>query len=341
MSQNEMLAGVFVREGVLEVQTRQVPTLPAEDWVLIDLEGCGVCGTDLHILATPPAVAAVPGTILGHEVVGNVVQIGSAVTTVEVGDRVTVAANLTCGLCRYCKAGKPLHCENWTTLGIHQDGGFAGFMTAPERALYKVSKSLPFEEAAWIEPLSCVVTATDKAAIQPGQVATVIGAGPIGILFGLVFKAAGAKVIIADIAPARLNMAKKAGLDVAVNVKKDSLDGVVAAETGGWWAEVVVDAVGTQLGTAVKLATKQGKVVSFGINESALPPVNQYTITRNELTVIGTFVGEYTFPRAIQILESGAVKPSVMNTVLPLPDILTGIEAAHKGEIVKAIVTTD
>lgn len=342
MSQNEMLAGVFVREGVLEVQPRPIPTLPAEDWVLIDLEGCGVCGTDLHILSVPPAVEATPGAILGHEVIGEVIEIGSDVTTIKVGDRVTVAANLTCGLCRYCKMGKPLHCENWTTLGIHKDGGFAGYMTAPERALHQVSKSLPFEEAVWIEPLSCVVTATDKLAIQPGQVAAVIGAGPIGTLFGMMFKAAGAKVIISDLAPYRLDVAKKAGLDVVVNVKTDSLAEVVNAETGGLGAEVVVDAVGTQLGTAVRLATKQGKVASFGINEAANPAINQYTITRNELSVIGTFVGENTFPRSIQVLESGVIKPSVMNSmILPIQDIFKGIEAARQGEAVKVVVTAN
>lgn len=342
MSQNEMLAGVFVREGVLEVQRRAVPTLPEQDWVLLELEGCGVCGTDLHILSVPPAVAATPGAILGHEVIGKVIETGSAVSTANVGDRVTVAANLTCGLCRYCKAGKPLHCENWTTLGIHKDGGFARYMAAPERALHQVSKALPFEEAVWIEPLSCVVNCTDVAAIQPGQTAVVIGAGPIGILQGMMFKSAGAKIIIADVAPYRLGVAKQAGLDVAVNVKTDSLADVVKAETGGWGAELVVDAVGNQFGTALELAAKQGKIALFGVNEKALPPVQQYLITRNELTVFGSFVGENTFPRAIQILESGAIKPSVMNSmVLPLPDIFKGINAARQGEAVKVMVTAN
>lgn len=342
MSQNEMLAGVFVREGVLEVKSRPMPTLPEQDWVLIEMEGCGVCGTDLHILSTPPAVAATPGVILGHEVVGKVIEIGSAVATIKLGDRVTVAANLTCGLCRYCKAGKPLHCENWTTLGIHKDGGFAGYMAAPERALHQVSKALPFETAVWIEPLSCVVNCTDRAAIQPGQTAVVIGAGPIGILQGMMFKAAGAKVIISDLAPYRLAVARQAGLDVIVNIKTDSLAKVVKAETNGWGAEVVVDAVGNQFAAAPELAAKQGQIALFGVNEKALPPVSQYLITRNELTVFGSYVGENTFPRAIQILESGAIKPAVMNSmILPLPDIIKGINAARQGEAVKVIVTAN
>ena len=342
MSTNEMLAGVFIGEGVLEIQNRPIPSLPEPDWVLIKNEGCGVCGTDLHILAVPPSFAATPGAILGHELVGEVVEVGARVTEVEVGERVTVAANLTCGLCRYCKAGKSLHCENWTTLGIHKDGGFAGYMTAPERAIHKVSKDLPFEEAVWIEPLSCVVNSTDRLAVQPGQKAVVIGAGPIGLLHGLMFKAAGAEVIISDVAPYRLEVAGKIGLDRAVNIKKDSLDEVVMEATDGLGAEVIVDAVGNQFGTILPLAAREGKIALFGLNDSAEPPVKQYEITRKELTIIGTWVGESTFPRAIQILESGAIKPSVMNSmILPLGEIFKGIDAARAGEAVKVIVTAN
>ena len=342
MSTQQMLAAVFMGEGRLEIQTRPLPTMPEPDWVLIKNEGCGICGTDLHILAVPPSFEATRGAILGHEMVGEVVEIGPAVTEVAVGDRVTVAANLTCGLCRYCKAGKPLHCENWTTLGIHQDGGFAGYMTAPERSLHQVSKALPFEEAVWIEPLSCVVNCTDQVAIQPGQTAAVIGAGPIGLLHGLIFKAAGARVIISDIAPYRLEVARKIGLDIALNAKMESLYEAVMDATDALGAEVIVDAVGNQFGAILPLAAKQGKIALFGVNASAEPAVRQYDITRNELTIIGSFVGENTFPRAIQILESGAIKPSVMNSmILPLPDIFKGIDAARRGEAVKVIVTAN
>ena len=340
MSTNQMLAGVFMGEGVLEIQERPIPTLPEPDWVLIKNEGCGVCGTDLHILAVPPSFPATHGAILGHELVGEVLEVGPEVTEIEVGDRVTVAPNLTCGLCRYCKAGKPLHCENWTTLGINKDGGFAGYMTAPERALHKVSKALPFEDAVWIEPLSCVVNSTDRLAVQPGQTAAVIGAGPIGLLHSMLFKAAGARVIISDIAPYRLEVAQKIGLDVAVNAKTESLYDAVMDLSDGLGAEVIAEAVGNQLGAILPLAAKQGKIALFGINDHAEPAVKQYEITRNELTVFGSFVGENTFPRAIQILESGAIKPSVLNSmILPLPEIFQGIDAARRGEAVKVVVT--
>lgn len=336
---NDMLAGVFVGEGTLELQRRPIPHLPGEDWVIIENEGCGVCGTDLHILSVPQGHPATPGTILGHEFVGHVIEIGPAVTQTQVGDRVAVAANLTCGLCRQCKAGRSNHCENWTTIGIFKDGAFAPYTTAPERALHKISKEVPFEEAVWTEPLSCVVNGTDRLAIQPGETAVVIGAGPIGTLHGLMFKAAGAKVIIADLAPFRLEVAERAGIDVVVNPKTADLAEVVRDYTAGLGADIVVDAVGNQFGTCVGLAAKGGKISLFGMSETARPAVKQFDITRNELTIYGTFVGAHTFPRAIQILESGVIRPSVMNSaILPLEDILKGVEAARRGEAVKVIV---
>lgn len=334
-----MLAGVFLREGVLELQPRPLPTLPATDWVIMENEGCGVCGTDLHILSVPPGFAAAPGTILGHEFIGRVVEVGAEVREVAPGDRVAVAANLTCGLCRYCKAGKSLYCENWTTIGIDRDGGFARYSAAPERALHRISPEVPFEEAVWTEPLSCVVNSTDRLAIQPGQTAVVIGAGPIGALHGMMFAAAGAHVIIADLTPFRLEVAAAAGLHTTVDAHSESLRECVMDLTNGLGAEVVVDAVGNQFGAALELAAMEASIALFGLNERALPTVRQWEITRKQLTIFGSFVGASTFPRAIQILESGSLKPSVLNTMtLPLPEMLSGIEAARRGEAVKVLV---
>jgi threonine dehydrogenase-like Zn-dependent dehydrogenase len=333
-------AGVFLREGVFEVQDRKIPTLPAPDWVLIENEGCGVCGSDLHALSVPASVKAKPDTVLGHEFIGKIIEAGSAVTTVKVGDRVAVAPNLMCGLCKQCKLGQSVHCENWTTLGYNMDGGFARYTVAPERALHLVSKDLPFEEAAWIEPLSCVVNGTDQLGVQPGQVAVVIGAGPVGALHAMMFKAAGATTILADVAPFRLEAAKKAGIEYTVNVKNQRLRDVVMDLSDGLGADVVVDAVGNQFATTLEIAARRGKVSVFGMNEHAHPEVKQHDITRHELKVFGSFVGAHTFPRAIKILERGVIKPSsLVSMTLPIDDILTGINAARAGEAVKVLVT--
>jgi threonine dehydrogenase-like Zn-dependent dehydrogenase len=153
------------------------------------------------------------------------------------------------------------------------------------------------------------------------------------------FKAAGARVIISDLAPLRLEVARQAGIDLTVNPKNENLVEAVRDYTDGLGADIVVDAVGNQFGTCVELAAKGGKISLFGMSETARPGVKQYDITRNELTIYGTYVGTHTFPRAIQILESGAIHPSVMNSViLPLEEMLKGVEAARRGEAVKVIV---
>jgi threonine dehydrogenase-like Zn-dependent dehydrogenase len=340
MANANMTAGVFLGEGVLEVQQRRVPSLPAPDWVLIENEGCGVCGSDLHILSVPAGIPATPNTVLGHEFIGKILEIGLAVTTVKVGDRVAVAPNLTCGLCKQCKMGQSVHCENWKTLGVNIDGGFARYTTAPERALHPISKDLPFEEAAWIEPLSCVVNGTDQLAIQPGQVAVVMGAGPVGTLHAMMFKAAGATVFLSDVVPFRLTTAKKAGIDNVINVKTESLRDAVMDASDGLGADVVVDAVGNQFGAMIGLAARRGKLSVFGMNEHAHPEVKQHDITRHELKVFGSFVGAHTFPRAIKILERGVIKPSALvSMTLPVEEIETGINAARAGEAVKVLVT--
>ncbi|MCB9138650.1 MAG: alcohol dehydrogenase catalytic domain-containing protein [Caldilineaceae bacterium] len=337
-----MVAGTFGGVGILEIKEIPVPKVKADDWVLIRNEGCGVCGSDLHILADPPGFEATLGAVLGHEFLGRIVDRGPAVQGFQIGDRVAVNPNMTCGICRYCKAGLRNHCENWTTLGLHEDGGFAAYTTVPQGYLHRLSDDLPFEKAVWTEPLSCVVNGTDKIAIQPAQTAVVIGAGPIGLLHGMLFKAAGARVIISDLAPVRLEAARKVGLDVVINGKEQDLTDVVMDVTKGLGAEVVADAVGNQLGNAVKLAARGGRIAVFGMMEHAAPPVKQFDITHNELTVIGVYVSPYTFPRAIQILESGVIDPSPLNTLtLPVAEMQRGIDAARAGEAVKVVVTAE
>jgi (R,R)-butanediol dehydrogenase / meso-butanediol dehydrogenase / diacetyl reductase len=333
-----MIAGVFARQGVLEIQERPEPTMANPDDVLLEVEATGVCGTDLHILNDPPGHPATVGAILGHEIVARIAEVGKNVTQHHVGQRVTVDANLKCGLCRPCKRGKWNHCENWTTIGIFQDGGFARYVVVPQKALQPISDSVPLKDAVWTELLSCVIGSTDRISIQPGKTAVVIGAGPAGLLHALMLQASGAKVFISDVAPYRLNLAKQAGVE-AVNVKESNLKDVVMSATDNWGADVVVDAAGTQFQTCLELVATGGTVSLFGMNSHAMPEVSQFLITRKELTVFGSYVGYNVFPRAIQVLESGAIKPSQFTTHdLTVSQLPEGIAAARRGEAMKVMV---
>lgn len=338
--QETMLAAVFEGEGRLDVREVPVPEIQRPDQVLLEVEIGGICGTDLHILEVPPGHPATPGAILGHEYVGRVLEVGDQVTAVRPNDRVVVAPNLACQICAPCRSGRPNQCEHFTTLGIYLDGGFAKYNVAPESALFPISQALPPDEAVFTELLSCVVGGTEKVRLQPGETVAILGAGPVGLMFALVFKAAGAgKIIVTDIAPFRLEYARKVGADVAVNVKEQDPVAATLDATGGRGVDVVVDAVGSLMPQAIEQAAVGGSIVLFGMNQQAMGQVRQYDITRKELTLTGTFIGVNTFPTAIRMLESGAIRPSVLiSHRLPLPRIHEGIEALRAGEGIKAIV---
>jgi threonine dehydrogenase-like Zn-dependent dehydrogenase len=336
-----MLAAVFEGQGRLTLKEVPVPKIEKPDQVLLEVEAAGICGTDLHILDVPPGHPATPGSILGHEYVGRILEIGSGVQSLKPGDRVVIAPNLYCGICPACASGRPNQCEHFTTLGIFMNGGFAKYNVAPESALFKISPTLPAGEAVYVELLSCIVGGTEKVRLQPGETVAILGAGPVGLMFELVFKAAGAgKIIMTDIAPYRLDYAKKLGADVVVNVKNQDPVAVTREATGGKGVDVVVDAVGSLLPQALEQAAVGGKIVLFGMNSQAMSQVHQFDITRKELTIMGTYIGIHTFPKAIRMLESGAVKPSALTTHdLPLAKIHEGIAALRAGQGIKAVIT--
>jgi threonine dehydrogenase-like Zn-dependent dehydrogenase len=160
-------------------------------------------------------------------------------------------------------------------------------------------------------------------------------------MFALAFKAAGAgKLIVTDVSPYRLEFARRIGVDAALDARgaSDTVTTIRNLTNGG--ADVVVDAVGSLFPQAVPVATKGGKIVLFGMNQQARPTVSQYDVTRNELTVYGTFIGINTFPVAIKMLESGVLRPSVLiSHRLPLARIAEGIELLRRGEAIKVVVT--
>ncbi|MCU0500703.1 MAG: alcohol dehydrogenase catalytic domain-containing protein, partial [Anaerolineae bacterium] len=129
-----MRVPIFHGEGRLVFENRDVPRPEAADDVLVAIDACGICGTDLNILAVPPAHQARPGIILGHEGVGVVAEVGPAVQQLKPGDRVVIAPRLTCGKCRYCRRGIVNQCENYLSVGTSIDGAFAPYLRVPERA---------------------------------------------------------------------------------------------------------------------------------------------------------------------------------------------------------------
>ena len=333
-----MRAAVFKGDGVVTLEDVPEPRVDADDDVIIDVEACGVCGTDLQILNVPPGHPADPGVVLGHELIGRVSAVGANAGELRVGQRVTVDPDPKCGVCGPCRAGRPASCENIKALGIFRDGALAASMKAPADAVFPLADHPPTRTAALIEPLACVVNGVNKANPRPGESAVIFGAGAIGCLFVAMFKAAGAApVIVAEPQAARGAVATAVGADMVV--VPGELD-ARRQEVLPYGADIVVDAVGSQFGAAVEHAALGGRIVLFGQNQTARPPIHQYTITERSLTVLGSYVTTFTFPTAIRLVETGALNlDPIVTHVLPLDRLTEGLDLLRSGAATKVVVT--
>jgi threonine dehydrogenase-like Zn-dependent dehydrogenase len=333
-----MLAAIFEDEGKLVVREVPVPTIKTAQDILVKVEVCGVCGTDIRFLAVPPVIYAKKGVILGHEYIGEVVEVGEGVRQFQPGDRVAVIPDVPCGYCRYCAEGRPNLCENMFSIGGDVDGGFAHYALAPAKALYRISPSLPVEEGAFVELLSCVLGGVQKAALLPGEDVVIIGAGPAGLVYMKVFKAAGAgKVIMAEVSPWRVDFARQAGADLVINPQKENLREAVRAVTDGG-AHVVVDAVGSQVSAALSVARRAGRILVFGEDHKAESTIRPRDIQGQELRILGSFIGIQVFPKAVRMLESGAVQLRHLITQrLSLEELPGGIMELAAGRGAKGV----
>jgi threonine dehydrogenase-like Zn-dependent dehydrogenase len=303
-----MPAAVFQAVGQLAITERPVPGLESPDDLVLEVEACGICGTDLQILDDPPRHPATVGVILGHEFVGEVTEAGAEVRDLKPGDRVVVATNVSCGRCVWCRRGLRNHCQDFTTLGIFDDGGLAPRVRVPAANCHPISREVPPHIAAMAEPLSTVVNGVRLADVFPGETAVILGAGPAGLMYTALLTLAGASVVTVEPAPRRAEFAITMGAERVVDPTSEDAGAVVREATGGLGADVVVDAVGSQLPAALELVRKAGRVVLFGMNSEARATVAQERITRDELKLLGAFVGQDVFPPAIRLLEQGRVE---------------------------------
>jgi (R,R)-butanediol dehydrogenase/meso-butanediol dehydrogenase/diacetyl reductase len=338
MPDRTMLAAIFEAEGRLAVREVPTPKIASPQDVLIRVDVCGVCGTDIRILAVPPAVHAKQGIVLGHEYVGQVVDVGEGVTQFRPGDRVAVIPDLPCGACRFCAEGRPNLCERMVSIGGDLDGGFAHYALAPAKGLYPVSPDLAADEAAFVELLSCVMGGVQKAALLPGEDVVIIGAGPAGLVYLKVFRAAGAgRAIVVEVSPWRIDFARRAGASVVINPREQDLRQAVQAATAGG-AHVVVDAVGSQLAAAMAAARKGARIIVFGEDHRAQVTIREQDIQGKELRILGSFIGITVFPLAVRLLESGAVTLSDLITHrLSLADLPAGIAELAAGRGAKGV----
>jgi 2-desacetyl-2-hydroxyethyl bacteriochlorophyllide A dehydrogenase len=320
----------------IRLEECELPPLGPED-VRIEVNACGVCGTDVHIIHGAFPLYQ-PPTIIGHEYSGTVVEVGSNVREIKVGDRVTVdPSGYTCMVCYYCRQGQIHLCPNRAVFR----GAYAEYTTVPERVVYKLPEDLPFDLGALTEPISCAVHATGLANPKTGSNALIYGAGTIGLILMQVLLHSGvSRVIVSEPIASRRELAKEMGADVVVDPTKEDLGEAVKDFTKGIGIDLAFEAVGKPalVKDAASHARRGGKVIIVGVSAPGEPTeVVPYDIYYKELTIIGSHIRLFTFPRAINWLTKLNLKPIITHE-FPLADTLKAIETTERGEGIKVLV---
>lgn len=316
---------------------------PGPGEVVIRVEACGVCGSDLHATDSG-AFLQEPGTILGHEFAGDVV--ASADDGVTVGQRVTVVPVNPCGQCRNCLEGYTMLCAQNRITGLAGQavpGAYAEYVKAPARYVVSLPESVSYEEGAMVEPLAVGLHAVDKAGIALGDRVLIIGAGPIGLSVTSFAKIAGAgKVVVSERAPARLEAATKFGADAVVNVSAASDMAAAFAEIAGGPPDVIFDCVGVpgMIQNAIDLSRARGTIVVVGVcmKEDTQIPLTAILKELKIQYILG--YQEADFARVLGFLQQGRVKPAPMVTdrvaLTALPDAFEGLR--QPGDQIKLMI---
>lgn len=329
----------------LRVEDVPVPKVEAGE-VLVRVKAATTCGTDLKILQRGyvEKVIKLP-TIFGHEWAGDVVEVGDRVEWPKKGMRVRAGNSAPCLRCAMCQKGKYNLCEDMIWLW----GAYADYIKVPARMVLVNTQEIPehvsYEEAAITEPLACVLHGTEEAGVKLGDTVAIIGAGPIGLLHLLAAKKLGAeKAIIIDLVEERLDFAGKLGADETVNARKTNVVDEVRQATGGYGADVVIEAIGLPATweQALRLVRKGGTVLEFG----GCPPgtevkLNAEQLHYGEITVLGAFhTTPLHFRKALSLIASRTidVRPLVTRN-MRLEDIREAFDilATSKTEIKIAI----
>lgn len=297
----------LVLTGIKSLELKEIaqPEIKPDE-VKIHTAFAGICGTDHALYAGLPGSApAVPPIVLGHENSGVVVEVGSEVTNVKVGDRVAVDPNIYCGQCKYCRTGRPELCEHLSAIGVTRDGGFEDYFTAPASVVYPIPDNVSLKAAALVEPISCAVHGIQLLKVSPYQKALVIGDGFMGQLFVQILQAYGIhEVDLAGIVDEKLAMAKdKFGAKRTFNTMAG--DKIPDSEY-----DVVIEAVGSPKTqeAAIEAAARGGQVLMFGVGgPNDTFEMNTYEVFQKQLTIQGSFINPNAFEDSLALLASGKV----------------------------------
>jgi 2-desacetyl-2-hydroxyethyl bacteriochlorophyllide A dehydrogenase len=327
-------AVVVERPGKVSIQRVDDPT-PGPREVLVHVEACGICGTDIHILEGELPSTRYP-IIPGHEFCGEVVAAGPEVEHLRVGDFVAVDPNLYCGECHFCQAGRNNLCLNYNAIGVTRPGACAELVAAPAANAFVLPDDLPRAWGALVEPLSCAVHGFDRLGAKLADRYLIYGAGTMGLLMAQLAQRAGAATVdVVDVKESRLPVAKRLGADRTAT-SADELD-----RPRGW--EVVIDATGVvrAIEDGLRRVARGGTFLVFGVTPAeASATFSPFRIYNEEINVIGSMAVLHSFERARDLLVGGAIDAAAMIThSMALESYEAAIAAFRSGVGLKIQVT--
>ncbi len=331
----------------LALVDRPEPQISADE-VLLRVKRAGVCGTDLHIYRWDQWARSRirPPVILGHEFVGEVVDVGSSVQRVRAGHIVSAESHITCGVCEHCRASEAHVCHETTIIGVDRDGAFADFVVVPAANVVPVPDGIPLDCAAVFDPLGNAFHTVLSAEI-PGRTVAVIGCGPIGLFAVGIARAAGAAHVIAiEVLEHRLEMARQMGADLRLNPRRDDVESGVLEATRGYGADVVCEMSGhpDAVRLALRICRNAGRIQLLGLPRGEVAMNLADDLIFKGLTVYGV-IGRRMYQTWMQMrdfLASGLLDISpVITHRLKLEEFEDGLSAIESGQAGKVIFCLD
>lgn len=299
---DKMKALVMKDVGKVDMEYLMIPHVKEPDDVLLKVKAVGICGSDIKIIEGKHHYK--PNTILGHEFCGEVVDIGTHVHHVKIGDRVAVDNNIRCGFCSFCRMGLTSQCVDIKTsaLGVMRNGGYAEYCLVPEKQCFPLPDEINDIEGTQVETLATVVNGMNTLLMLPYDYVMILGFGPIGYLFAQFAKNIAAKVAVTEIDPYRISIAKECGLTVWNPNEVDVVEKITEF-TYGRKADIVVEATGNAFAQALQCVTPGGKVLPFGMDSSITATVIPNEITRWATKILGLYLGQNTMVPSIRIFQ--------------------------------------
>ena len=346
---DKMLAAVFHKTkenggGEIKLEQLEIPQITKNNEILIEVKACGICGTDLKIL--DGGHPANDNTILGHEFVGVVKELGSDIKDLKLGDKLVVDPNEKCGYCINCRRGLSNLCDflaTGTTFGIFQNGGFAKYCVLPRSAIFKLPNNIDMTSAALVEPLSCAVHCHNIADVKESDNVVIMGAGPMGLIIESVVRKHPIKqLILVEIDEWRIQKAYELGADQIINPRRQDIKKEIMELTNGKGADVIIDAVGISetLESALKIWAPGARLILFGQDFRAEAIIKPNDIVRYQRKIMGSYIGyAEDFLDAIELIANKIIDiDKVITHKIPLVELIsTGFKLMKERKCVKII----